>query len=188
MKTTVFDLGILVLVSIVSIVAFLLLNEAFIEMITSWGWRERAVEINTDGFWRYLLALFLFGVLPAVIEELVFRGLLLKLFLRFGAIFAIVGSSVLFSVYHLNFAQTLYQFILGVVLACVVIRTGRLWYAIVLHFLNNFIVITYIYVTDGAVHSTNWGGLQIFIALFLASVGTLVIVELIKMLNVKEKT
>ena len=87
--------------------------------------------------------------------------------------------------YHLNWAQTVYQFIFGIILASVVIRTKRLWYAMILHFINNFIVITYTYIASDENYATfdNWQTILAMCA--VAILGTLFIVAIVKSLSVK---
>ena len=181
------DITLLTMLSVLCIVSFLLLNEAFIQLITSWGFQPREVNIDTVTFWRWLLAILWMGILPALLEEIVFRGILLKFALRLGSLWAILITSVLFSIYHLNWAQTLYQFILGAILAVIVIRTGRFWYAIILHFINNFIVITYTYIAS-EVHTVTFNWQTIVIMLFLATAGTMFIIAIINRLSIKGDT
>ncbi len=78
-------------------------------------------------------------VIPPIVEELLFRGLVLQSLRKYGNGFAIVGSAMLFGLYHGNFVQMVFAFIAGLVMALVVVRTGSLWTSIVIHFLNNSI-------------------------------------------------
>lgn len=91
--------------------------------------------------------LFLFAaavVLAPVVEEIMFRGVLLKALLRRGEAFAIVVSSVVFAAVHLGGLQQdrFWQaaavtippiLILGIGLAILTTKTGRLGPAIFLH-------------------------------------------------------
>lgn len=77
------------------------------------------------------------AIIPPVVEELFFRGLVLQSLRKFGDGFAIVASSVLFGLFHGNFVQFVFAFIAGLVMALVVVRTGSLWTSILIHFLNN---------------------------------------------------
>ena len=183
-KKIAFDIVLLFLLGLICIVSFLLLNEGFIALITSWGWTPREVLIDTANFWMWLLAVLVLAILPAVVEEIVFRGLLLKLFLRVGVVFAVIASSIIFAIYHLNWAQLVYQFIFGIILASIVVRTKRLWYAMILHFINNFIVITYTYIVgDTGTLAFNWQ--TIFIMFTVAIMGSLFAIAIVKSLSVK---
>ena len=81
----------------------------------------------------------LFAVLLGpMMEELMFRRLLLFRLLPFGEGFAILVSSLLFALFHANLAQFFYAFAVGAVLAYVTVKTGKLRYPILLHCAVNF--------------------------------------------------
>lgn len=89
--------------------------------------------------WQVGLALV---VLPAVCEELAFRGFILSgLRRRFLPWTAIVLSSFLFALYHMNVFQALPTFALGVVLGILVLRTGSLVPSMVFHWIHDTLVL-----------------------------------------------
>ncbi len=75
----------------------------------------------------YLLRVLLF---PAILEELLFRGIILRSLRRFGDSFAIVVSSAAFGLIHYTLTKDIRAFALGLVLAYFVIRSGSLWTAV----------------------------------------------------------
>lgn len=91
----------------------------------------------------------------ALFEETLIRGYILESFLRLSrsgnVLPAVLWSSLLFGLSHLmNLARqdlptTLYQvgftFALGALYSAIYLRTGSLWWPIVLHFANDFIVL-----------------------------------------------
>jgi sodium transport system permease protein len=78
------------------------------------------------------VALLVFVVLPALCEELAFRGFILSgLRNRFRPWTAIFLSSFLYALYQMNVLQALPHFLLGVVLALLVLRSGSLGGALV---------------------------------------------------------
>lgn len=86
------------------------------------------------------LSLFLYGSLAApVVEELIFRGLLLRLLEPWGKRFAIVASAVLFGLFHGNLVQIPYAFVVGLVLGVVTMEYSIGW-AMVLHMTNNLVL------------------------------------------------
>jgi sodium transport system permease protein len=88
---------------------------------------------------QYLLVL---GVLPAVAEELAFRGFILTgLSRRFAPGTAIVFSSFLFALYHFNVFQLLPAFVLGLVLGTLAQRTGSVLPGMLFHMLHNGLLI-----------------------------------------------
>ena len=76
-------------------------------------------------------------VLGPVLEEVIFRGFLLKGLQRFGVSFAAVFTALLFTLYHMNLVQLFVPLIMGLFLAQLTIRTGSLIPAICCHILNN---------------------------------------------------
>lgn len=77
-------------------------------------------------------------VLGPVMEEWLFRKQLISRMRRYGEKLAIVMSSLIFALYHMNLFQFFYAFGLGLMLGYVYTRTSRLRYSIVLHMLINF--------------------------------------------------
>ncbi|HUG91709.1 MAG TPA: ABC transporter permease subunit/CPBP intramembrane protease [Planctomycetaceae bacterium] len=92
--------------------------------------RERDIPL-----WQVLLAI---AVVPAVCEELAFRGLILSGFSRSGRTWLpIVLSAVLFGIVHLIPQQVFNASLLGLVLGLLVLRSGSLLPAIVFHVIYN---------------------------------------------------
>lgn len=85
-----------------------------------------------------LASLIMVAILPAVLEELVFRAFLYKKLIRFGELPYILLSGFFFGAYHTNFDQFLYAFVLGSWMAYMVCRTGTVIYGMMLHLLVNF--------------------------------------------------
>lgn len=77
------------------------------------------------------------AVLPAVVEEIAIRGVVLQPLRRYGDWFAIIASSLIFSLMHGNMVQIPYTLTAGIIFGMVAVSTGSLWPSIVLHFLNN---------------------------------------------------
>lgn len=75
---------------------------------------------------------------PALFEEILFRGYLLRQTERqFGSPLAIVLVGVAFGAYHLSAATLVPLSVLGVYLCFVVWATGSLWSGVLVHLLNN---------------------------------------------------
>jgi len=99
-------------------------------------WSAHAGEApRPEQFWPFLLA---FALLPALCEEIAFRGFILTgLHKRFRPRTAVLLSSFLFALYHMNVFQLLPAFLLGIVLGLVTVRSKSLLPAMLLHFLHN---------------------------------------------------
>lgn len=92
-----------------------------------------------DGYYLYHLVLDIIStaIVPAISEELLFRGLILAALLPYGKKTAVFGSAIMFAIMHQNFAQLIYTFGMGIILAVIVVETKSIWGGIILHFLNN---------------------------------------------------
>lgn len=77
------------------------------------------------------------AAIPALVEELAFRGIALGSLRKFGDRFAIVMSSLLFGLLHGNLIQVPFAFCVGLVMAYTVVRTGSIVPAVIIHFINN---------------------------------------------------
>lgn len=78
------------------------------------------------------------GLLGPIVEELLFRGLVMPKLARFGRVFSIVVSAVLFGVFHTDFLQGSCAILVGLVLGYVATEYGIAW-SIVLHITNNLV-------------------------------------------------
>jgi sodium transport system permease protein len=78
------------------------------------------------------------AAIPAVIEELLFRGLFLSSFLQhMKPVKAMMLTSLMFAAMHFSLIKLLPTFMLGMVFAYTVYRTKSILPAIALHFINN---------------------------------------------------
>jgi len=78
-------------------------------------------------------------IVGPIVEEIIFRGLLLRSLAGYGRNFAIVTTSILFGMYHASLVQNGYAFIVGIVLAYITLRYSLKW-AIVIHCTNNMLM------------------------------------------------
>ena len=77
-------------------------------------------------------------ILPALVEEFAFRGVLLQPLRKHGDRFAVLATSFIFSFMHGNMVQIPFSFICGIVLGYFCIKTKSIWTSVIIHFLNNF--------------------------------------------------
>lgn len=94
-----------------------------------------------------LVNLLMIGVIAALGEELIFRGLLQKLLTQMirNAHLAIVVTAVLFSAFHFQFFSFLPRVILGLILGYLMYYGKSIWYPILAHFVNNAMGVIYYY-------------------------------------------
>lgn len=95
-------------------------------------------DMDLTSPYKIVLLFFSTAVVPAFVEELMFRGMIYSNLRPYGRGVAIVISAVLFGLMHQNAGQLLYATAAGVVLAVVYEMTRSFWCCVLLHFFNNF--------------------------------------------------
>lgn len=89
-------------------------------------------------------ALLVIGVLPAIFEESLFRGIILRNCEdKCGTLFTVLIVGMSFSLYHTSPEQTVYQFFAGCVFAFIALRSGSIMPSVVMHFINNAIIVIF---------------------------------------------
>lgn len=103
--------------------------------------RGQAVENPVDNLADYplVLNLLLGCVIAPLCEEYLFRWLLLNRLRPYGERFSVWASALCFGLFHGNLNQFFYACAIGLVFAAVVLKTGRLRQAVLLHALINFV-------------------------------------------------
>lgn len=117
------------------------LNALFLRLLANIGYVNSEISLpNMDGF-GFIGVLFVIALVPAVMEEVMFRGVLLSGMRSFGTCGAVLLCGLFFSLYHQNPAQTIYQFCCGACFALVAIRAGSILPTMLSHFLNNTFIL-----------------------------------------------
>lgn len=88
------------------------------------------------------------AVVPALIEEMALRGIIMQFLRRYGDMFAIVCSALIFGLMHCNLMQIPFAIIAGIAIGYAVVVTESLWTGIIIHFLNNAFSVTVSIVDD----------------------------------------
>jgi hypothetical protein len=108
---------------------------------------DMMMEMGT--FSSMIFNLLFIGLLTAIVEEILFRGCLQTIFVRWfkNKHAAIWIVAILFSAFHMEFFGFLPRVMLGVLFGYFVAWSGSIWPAIWGHFVNNgtAVVITYLY-------------------------------------------
>ena len=98
---------------------------------------ERMLQVDT--VWGLLFNLLVIALIPALGEELTFRGMLQQALVK-GCKNAHVGiflSAAIFSFIHFQFYGFLPRMFLGLLLGYMFYYSGSLWTSILMHFVNN---------------------------------------------------
>ena len=88
---------------------------------------------GSNWIWSLIFA----GILSPIIEEMMFRGVMLNKLRRYGDKVAIITTAILFGLFHANFSQFFYAVALGMIFAYVALKTGTIKYSIILHIIVN---------------------------------------------------
>ena len=116
---------------------------------------------NTTGL---LYNILLIAILPALGEELLFRGLLQRIFTQWSKSthWGIFISAFIFSAIHLQFFGFLPRFFMGVFFGYLLEITGSLWIPILAHFINNFtgVLMSYFIANHALSEKTNEFGMN----------------------------
>ncbi len=134
------------LIAIICLFGFSRLTSVFIEFLELCGYHSVLSGMEISTFWQYLIYVVITCITPAICEELLFRGVIESGFKKYGKKVAIVVSALIFMLMHGNAEQTVHQFIIGLVIGYIFIETGNLWLGVIIHFFNNFISVTELYI------------------------------------------
>lgn len=90
----------------------------------------------SNDMWANILVMVL---LAPVIEELLFRKMLIDRTIQYGEGISVFLSALFFGLFHGNLNQFAYAFVIGGVFGFVYVKTGNIKYTIAMHMLINFI-------------------------------------------------
>jgi len=95
--------------------------------------------LNVETIGGLMINILMIAVLPALGEELLFRGVLQKLLHQWfrNVHWAVLVSAIIFSALHLQFYGFLPRTLLGVMFGYLFVITKSLWVPILVHFINN---------------------------------------------------
>ena len=98
-----------------------------------------------DSIFIFILAFISTSLVPGMVEEFAFRGVLFGALRKYGEGFAILSTAILFGVLHGNLIQIPFAFMVGLVLGFIRAKTGSVWICIIVHSINNAVSVLYQY-------------------------------------------
>lgn len=106
--------------------------------------------LKVDSLWGLYFNIFMIAVLPAIGEELLFRGLIQRIFTRMtrNNHWGIWISAILFSALHMQFYGFIPRMLLGVLFGYLLVWSGSMWLPIAAHFINNGFAVVAMYMID----------------------------------------
>ena len=136
--------------------------------------------LNADSIGGLLLNLLVIALIPAIGEELTFRGVLQQgLTRKMNPHAAIILSAAIFSFIHFQFYGFLPRMFLGILLGYMFYVSGSLWTSITMHFVNNGTAVLLYYLNNKGViniDADHFGEVQ---SLWLVALSLVVTVALI---------
>ena len=115
-------------------------NESIARILGGWGLNVSPISVPLRTPWHLIVFSITFALLPAVAEELFFRGIILNSLSATKKVYAVLVSALCFSLYHCSLTQLVYQFIYGVALGFLYLTAKSVLPCIIAHFVNNFSV------------------------------------------------
>lgn len=88
--------------------------------------------------WLLFVNILMTAILPGICEETAHRGMLLNGFSAMGQKKALILSSLLFGLLHLNIEQFFYATLIGLLVGYITCITNSIYPAMIIHFMNNF--------------------------------------------------
>ena len=96
-----------------------------------------------------IILFFVFSAfVPAIFEEWAFRGILQRSLMPYGKGFALITSSVLFGAMHIEPPRVIFATTFGLLAGFLYLKTGTIWYGVLIHLINNTYSVTVQYVNQ----------------------------------------
>lgn len=149
--------------------------------------QNKILEDFLRGDFILWLALLNIGFVPAICEELLFRGYIQSLFKRsIGVAGALIIPGILFGLYHLKLTQVIPLSLIGILLAWITYKSDSLYPAMLAHLVNNggTVVLAY-YLPDFVFDDTmeTMPGMEFLIPSFVLSASLVYIIITISKQN-----
>ena len=143
--------------------------------------KQMQVMARMNGVWDYILSMFIVALLPAIFEEMIFRGAIQNLLSRWmkAPVWAIVITAIIFSAIHGSYDGFVPRFVLGFVLGWLFYRTGNIWVSIAAHFINNGIGISMLYYYSAPGKTTDLTKIDDRFPIWLGAVGVVAVIGLL---------
>ena len=106
--------------------------------------------LKVDNLGGLLFNVFMVAFLPAIGEELLFRGVLQRIFTNWtkNIHWGIWITAILFSAMHMQFYGFVPRMFLGVLFGYLLVWSGSMWLPIIAHFINNAVAVIGMYLID----------------------------------------
>lgn len=117
----------------------------------------------------FLLQLLLHALIPAILEEMLFRYLPIKLILPYSPRGCVIISALFFALIHLDLYKLPYAFLAGLIFAVIDIACDSILPSLIIHLLNN----------AASLATMKYGAVDGFLTVFYSALGVLLAVSLV---------
>lgn len=145
--------------------------------------RQIQFMLNRHTLKELIMNLIFIALFAGVGEELFFRGVLQRLFIKLtrSPWLGIILTAALFSAIHFQFLGFIPRFLLGILLGCIYWYSGSLWPAIIAHFFYDGFMVVLIYINPEMIENVDAtiiqkSSLQLVLSAILSLIVTLVVV------------
>ena len=113
---------------------------------------DKATEITVsflqmNSFNDFVINIIIIALLPALGEELLFRGIIQRIFIDWtkNIHIGIIIAAILFSTFHFQFYGFIPRMLIGIYLGYLFVWSKNIWVPVMAHFVNNASIVIYIY-------------------------------------------
>lgn len=138
-------IGLALLLSAGMFLGLAFINVTFADFMAKVGANVSSPQVPLNNVFDLIIFVITIAILPAIFEELFFRGLLLSSLSVQKDWVKVLTVSLCFALYHCSIAQFFYQFIFGVFLCFLRMKTKSTIPCMITHFVNNFVVLILTY-------------------------------------------
>lgn len=109
------------------------------------------------------------AAIAPLVEEFIFRGVIMQPLRRYGDRFAIIASAAVFGLAHVRVTNIVFAFVSGIIIGCAVVYSRSIWVGIIIHALNNAFSTLFIEIDNVAPDAVNM--IYLYVCIALAVVG-----------------
>lgn len=149
-------------------------------LIDKLGFTSSSIPYELNSPSSYIISLISLAVIPAICEELIFRGVLVTALKSKGKIFAVIISSIMFAIFHFSPSQLIYPFCFGLILSIIFLRTNNIIFSILLHFINNALSLSIQYFSSNSGVAFTHSASNLIYAIITLAIWIVLIIYLFK--------
>lgn len=124
---------------LLAVITYLVLYPVIVSFNSLLKIKSTNIELDTTG---YIVSIFSRVLIPAICEEILFRGIIFKGIANSNKTLAIILTSIMFSVFHMSAEQMLYPLLMGLMLGVIMSHEDNIIYCIIVHVVNNALALS----------------------------------------------